>query len=132
MNACKPLCEDQGLTLATLITTDDLTNFLEVASAAGINAQGGVHFSMGLHDYNEGVWTWDDGTVNQFIYLYIYIFKNTFVHLIYINIYSHVKMVMVIIVLDIITMILSVGIVVSQIKQEMKIVFICGGIQIDF
>ena len=69
MNACKPLCTAHGLTLATLITRDDLTNFINVANTA-IGGYSGIHFCIGLHDGNdehttdsiEGQWTWDDGT----------------------------------------------------------------------
>ena len=66
---CMPVCKNLGTTLATVITADDAANFQQLAVDNGIFVTDRAHsFIIGLHDdamgnSTEGIWRWDDGTV---------------------------------------------------------------------
>ena len=62
------MCENKGLTLATIITAEDAQNYKQVLIDQGIFHTNHGIYIIGMHDdsyagTSEGVWRWDDGTV---------------------------------------------------------------------
>ena len=64
LGACQAVCENQGLTSATVVDAADRAALVTALNNAGQYADN-RRYVIGLRDTNvEGQWLWDDGTVN--------------------------------------------------------------------